>query len=299
VLPFGYRSGESRLPSNPRGVWLGEADIVTLLSSRPGVAHPLGRHFLFSVMVVLALLSPSSAAASTPPPIGENAYCGKGDVPKFGDKDGPAQLPTSCYYTAMDGTPSPGKQIRVAANSDLPAAVESAKCGDTLLLAAGASFDIKDLPAKKCDDQHYLTIRTDTSDAKLPPEGTRVSPAWSGVATLPGRPAFAQPPGGPAKLLATLIVKTPTHLGDHYRFIGLEWTPDPGVRVGALVTTEGADHIVFDRNWFHPAEGAEMGRDQFLSQRILLRGAYWRLHRRLGRGRRIRRTPHEHAEDLQ
>ena len=218
-------------------------------------------HSLIVLVVVLTLFNPvSSASGSAPPAIGENAYCGKGDVPKFGEKDGPAQLPTSCYYTGMDGTPSPGKQIRVGANSNLRAAVESAKCGDTLLLAAGASFEIKDLPAKKCDDQHYITIRTDTPDSKLPPEGTRISPAWAGVTSLPGRPAFAQPPGGPARFLSTILVRAAPHIGDHYRFIGLEWVSQPGVRVGAMVTTEGADHAIFDRNWFHPSEGAEVGK---------------------------------------
>jgi hypothetical protein len=248
-------------------VWLGEADIVSLLSGRPGLPHKPSFHFLFSIAIVsitivLALMTPQSSVAGSTPPIGENAYCGKGDVSKFEEKDGPAQLPKSCYYTGMDGTPSPGKQIRVEANSSLRAAVESAKCGDTLQLAAGASFDIKELPAKKCDDQHYITIRTDTPDSKLPPEGTRISPAWAGVASLPGRPAYAQPPGGPAKLMATLIVKVPSGatLGDHYRFIGVEWVSEPGARIARLVTTEDADHVIFDRNWLHPPNDEQMNK---------------------------------------
>src|ERR1035438_10032344 len=199
-------------------------------------------HSLFGVVVVLSLMNPlACVAATTTPPIGENAYCGKGDVSKFAEKDGPARLPKSCYYTGLDGTPSPGKQIRVGANSNLQAAVESAKCGDTLLLAAGASFEIRDLPAKKCDDQHYITIRTDAPDSKLPPEGTRISPAWAGVASLPGRPAYAQPTGGSANVMPTLVVKVPSGatLGDHYRFIGVEWVPEPGGRIGRLVVTDG------------------------------------------------------------
>jgi hypothetical protein len=249
----------TNIVGQPTGRVVRRSNIVSLLSGRPGLAFLLNFHFLQSATIVLALMAPS-AVAGTAPPIGENAYCGKGDVSKFEEKDGPAQLPKSCFYTGTDGTPSPGKHIRVAADSNLHAEVESAKCGDTLLLAAGASFQIKDLPAKKCDDQHYITIRTDTPDAKLPAEGTRISPAWGGVASLPGRPAFAQPSGGPAKLMATLVVKSPVHLGDHYRFIGLEWTSEPTTRVGALVTTEGADHVIFDRNWFHPADGTEMGK---------------------------------------
>ncbi len=219
----------------------------------------LNSRALLAVILFLALIGPCQLFAGSAPPLGENAYCGKGDAPKFGDKDGPAQLPKSCYYTGLDGTPSPGKQIRVAAGSDLHGALESAKCGDTLLLAAGTAFDVKEFPAKKCDDQHYITVRTDTPDAKLPPEGRRISPAWAGVASLPGRPAYAQPPGGPAKLMATLVVKSPAGVsfGDHYRLIGLEWVT-AGDRATRMASTEGGDHIIFDRNWLHPAEGIEM-----------------------------------------
>jgi hypothetical protein len=201
---------------------------------------------------------PALAAA---PPTGENAYCGKGNVAQFGAKDGIAELPKACYYTALDGTPSPGKQIRVAAKSDLAAAIDGAKCGDTLLLPAGASFDVKELPAKKCDDQHYITVRTDTPDSKLPPEGTRISPAWAGVASLPGRPPFAQPAGGPARLLATLVTRRPegVSVGDHVRFIGIEWTTPPDANIGRIATAEHSDHIIFDRNWVHPADGSEVG----------------------------------------
>lgn len=255
----------------------GETNIVALLRCSPNFANgialdsqrfPLVTSLLIPSLLIagllffLSLLSPTAAGAANTLPIGENAYCEKGDVPQFGEKDGPAQLPKSCYYTGLEGTPSPGKQIRIAANADLNAALESAKCGDTLLLAAGASFEIKELPSKKCDDRHYITIRTDTPDAKLPPEGTRISPAWAGIASLPGRPPYAQPAGGPAKLMATLLNKTPSgaQIGDHYRFIGLEWTAEPGGRIGRLAVTEGADHIIFDRNWFHPPNDEEMNK---------------------------------------
>ena len=65
-------------------------------------------------LLLAFILSGSSLMyGSAVPPTGENAYCEKGDVPQFGGKDGPADLPKTCYYTAIDGTPSPGKQIRV------------------------------------------------------------------------------------------------------------------------------------------------------------------------------------------
>ena len=221
---------------------------------------PLKNLHLFCVVSAFLVCSalPSLAAG---PPTGENAYCGKGNVAQFGAKDGIAELPKACYYTGLDGTPSPGKQIRVSVKSDLAAAIDSAKCGDTLLLPAGASFDATVLPSKKCDDQHYITVRTDTPDSNLPPEGTRISPAWGGVASLPGRPPFAQPPGGPAKLLATVVTRRPegVSVGDHVRFIGIEWTTPPEANIGRVVTAEHTDHVIFDRNWVHPANGAEVG----------------------------------------
>ena len=104
-------------------------------------------------------------------------------------------------------------------------------------------------------------MRTDTPDSKLPPEGTRISPAWAGVASLPGRPPFAQPSNGPAKLLATLVVRRASGaiVGDHIRFIGIEWTTPPDADIGRIVTAEHSDHVIFDRNWVHPADGREVG----------------------------------------
>jgi len=227
--------------------------------SRPQLATAL-RSACWKSVVVLA--GSGLMLGSAAPPVAENAYCGKGNVPQFGDKDGPAELPKTCYYTGMDGTPSPGKQIRVSAKADLASALDGAKCGDTLLLPAGASFGVRELPAKNCDEQHYITVRTDTPDSKLPAEGKRISPAWAGVASLPGRPPYAQPDGGAGKLMPTLVVSQPdgARLGDHIRFIGIEWTSDPAANIGRLLNLEGSDHVILDRNWIHPAAGAEVGK---------------------------------------
>src|SRR4030088_1492090 len=229
--------------------------------SIPAVKSSLPKNLHFFCLVSALVIWSTLPALAAGPPTGENVYCGKGNVAQFGAKDGIAELPKSCYYTAVDGTPSPGKQIRVAAKSDLAAAIDGAKCGDTLLLPAGAAFDTKVLPSKKCDAQHYITVRTDTPDSKLPPEGTRISPAWAGVASLPGRPPFAQPTGGPAKLLATLVVRYPegVSVGDHVRFIGIEWITPADANIGRIVTADHSDHIIFDRNWVPPADGSEVG----------------------------------------
>ena len=220
--------------------------------------HAAGGGILLSALSLLLILFSPALAAAAAPPITENAYCGKGNVPHFGDKDGVAELPKTCYYTALDGTPSPGKQISVSAKADLAHAVEGAQCGDTLLLPAGAAFEVMELPAKKCDESHYLTIRTDTPDSKLPSESTRISPAWAGLSALPGRPVFAQPLGGPAKLLATIVAKNPggVPVGDHVRFIGIEWISQGNI--SRIINTAHADHVIFDRNYIHPAEGEEI-----------------------------------------
>src|SRR5712664_3974546 len=108
-------------------------------------SQPKSFHFfcLVSALFVWSAL-PALAAA---PPTGENVYCGKGNVAQFGAKDGVAELPKTCYYTALDGSPSPRKQFRVAGKSDLAGDANlfsrrrRSECGDTLLLPAGASFD--------------------------------------------------------------------------------------------------------------------------------------------------------------
>jgi hypothetical protein len=231
--------------------------IPSMAIGRPQVSRVLHSFGLVPAFLI-AFAFPAFAAR---PPIGENAYCGKGNIAQFGTKDGTAELPKSCYYTGIDGTPSPGKQIRINGKSDLATAIADSKCGDTLLLAAGSTFEATVLPAKKCDDGHYITVRTDTPDSKLPPEGTRISPAWAGVASLPGRPSFAQPTGGAAKLMATIVVRRPSGVvtGDHIRFVGIEWTTTPETDIGRMASAEHGDHVIFDRNWFHPAEGKEVG----------------------------------------
>jgi hypothetical protein len=211
-----------------------------------------------SVTVMPRLLS-----TPAPPPVNsENRYCGLGNVPRFpGLFDGPAELPTSCYYTGLDGTPSPGK---IWIGTDPNTLYAAASCGDVILLTAGASIaENPNFPHKNCDDQHYITIRTSTPDAQLPAEGIRISPCYFGVASLPGRPAFPQcPPGGAANLGFKIIPSlsaTPV-FGDHIRFIGIEFAKPPGRTWYGLDLT-GSDHIIFDRVWIHsnPREDAPHG----------------------------------------
>ncbi|MGA3193357.1 MAG: hypothetical protein ABSD39_00005, partial [Terriglobales bacterium] len=57
----------------------------------PTISHPRSMRLFLGLAVALSLLHPVlSTASTTTPPTGENAYCGKGDVAKFGENDGPA-----------------------------------------------------------------------------------------------------------------------------------------------------------------------------------------------------------------
>jgi hypothetical protein len=177
--------------------------------------------------------------------------------------DGPAELPRIIMQTTMSSTPSPGKVIFVAAGGSFQAALNSASCGDTIQLQAGAVFSgAVTLPAKPCDNNHWITIRTSASNSSLPAEGSRISPCYAGVTSLPGRPSFAC--SAPRKVLATLmyvpgnLTPGPVFLApgaNHYRLLGLEITrPTGAFSVGNLISVRGpgtADHIIVDRSWLH------------------------------------------------
>ena len=184
--------------------------------------------------------------------------------------DGPAELPRVYVKTSLADTPSRGRVINVKEGGNLKDAINSAACGDTIALQAGATFpgEFK-LPAKKCDDDHWITIRTGAPDSALPPEGTRLTPCYAGVASLPARPDFrcSAPKNVVAKILFTAKGSGPlTFLNgaNHYRLIGLEVTREsPGAVIYnlAMMEKEGVqDHIIFDRVWFHGTPQDETNR---------------------------------------
>jgi hypothetical protein len=176
-----------------------------------------------------------------------------------GSYDGPAQLPITYMQTTLANTP--GTTIQVSAGASLQSALNSANCGDTIALAAGATFTGQfTVPAKPCDNAHWIIIRTSAPNSALPPEGSRMLPCYAGVSSLPGRPAFSC--GGVQNALAKVVF---TSMGsgpfqfangaNHYRFIGLDISRAAGTGlVGSLVSTANgasADHIILDRVWLH------------------------------------------------
>jgi hypothetical protein len=129
-------------------------------------------------------------------------------------------------------------------------------------LQAGATFTgLFRLPEKPCDDGHWIILRTSASDDQLPPEGTRITPCYAGVSSLPGRPDLhcasvrsvmtkiqfdGKSGAGPLQLMPG---------ANHYRLIGLEVTRGvPGASVHNLVQPKddgNVHHIIFDRVWMH------------------------------------------------
>lgn len=172
--------------------------------------------------------------------------------------DGPAELPRVYVNSSMAGTPAPGAKTMVLAGANLQQALNNAHCGDTLLLQAGATFTGNySLPAKACDDQHWIIIRTSAPDSALPAEGKRISPCYAGVASLPGRPSFhcVTPTKTMARLVATNAGPiTLANGSSHYRIgPGLEITrPLTTAMYMNLITPSGAaQQIIVDRDWIH------------------------------------------------
>ncbi len=175
--------------------------------------------------------------------------------------DGPAQLPIASVSTAMSGTPAPGSIIAVNAGGDLQAALNNAHCGDKIELQAGATFTGRfTVPAKGCDINHWIIVRTSAPDSALPPEGQRMTPCYAGIASLKGRPSYPCP--NPANVLAKVQLASfgdgPFRFADganFYRFVGLEITRPVGTSGKArLITSKGImDHFILDRSWLHGA----------------------------------------------
>ncbi|MGB9234646.1 MAG: putative Ig domain-containing protein [Terriglobales bacterium] len=189
--------------------------------------------------------------------------------------DGPAELPRFQVASSMADTPAPGNVIQVSASADPQTAINNANCGDTVELQAGAAYSgILTLPAKSCDDQHWIIIRTSAPDSALPAEGQRLTPCYAGFASLPNRPDYTCSQAknvlakfwNPGKADAAPIILAGG--ANHYRLIGLEITrPVDKVAIVELVSVSpgtAADHIVIDRCWVHGTAQDETRRGIFL-----------------------------------
>ena len=155
----------------------------------------------FLILLTVALLPALSAAAVHGTAIRETDIYSQGtDTNNNGGTsssgyDGPAQLPIATVASSMADTPAPGSIISVNAGGSLQTALNNALCGDTIELQAGATFSgVFKFPAKNCDNDHWIIVRTSSADASLPPEGQRLTPCYAGVASLVGTSAICLQP---------------------------------------------------------------------------------------------------------
>jgi hypothetical protein len=138
----------------------------------------------------------------------------------------------------------------------LQTAFNNAQCGDTLMLQAGATFPVNNIitiSGKNCDDQHWITVRTSAPDSALPPEGTRITPCFAGVSSLPARPALSCQ--STQNVMPRIVLggnQTIKMAADHVRFVGLEITrATGGLAVASVFKMNGSKKVIFDRVWMH------------------------------------------------
>ena len=214
------------------------------------------------VFLLLILTSPLRTATS-----------GQSSASSGKNSDGPAELPREYAKSSLKDTPAAGKTWMVRSGQSLEQVLASASCGDIIQLQAGATFSGKFVvPAKSCDDSHWIIIRASAPDSSLPPEGTRLTPCYGGVSSLAGRPRLNC--ASTANVLARIEFNGNGGSGplifstgaNHYRLIGLEVTrPVSSTAVYDLIEFNGpADHLVFDRLWIHGTAQGDTVRGIFL-----------------------------------
>jgi hypothetical protein len=137
-----------------------------------------------------------------------------------------------------------GRTIEVPAGADLQAALDDARPGDTLSLAAGAIFvGPFTLPRKR--GTGWIVVRS-AAEPQLPPAGSRVDPAHARL-----MPALESEHGPVIKAEAG---------AHHYRLVGLEVRPSRGASLTDVVQlggdsgqtkTDTPAHFAIDRCYVH------------------------------------------------
>jgi Putative Ig domain len=191
-----------------------------------------------------------------------------------GNFDGPAELPRVYVKSSLADTPAPGASHNVATIASLQSTLNSANCGDTILLQAGATFQgTVVLPAKNCDDNHWIIVRTSADDSALPAEGSRLTPCYAGISSLPGRPALNC--ASTQNVLPKLFMPTKGNGpiifasgANHYRLMGLEITRAAGTglvyALASIVNGGTANNLILDRVWMHGTAQDETNRGFWL-----------------------------------
>ena len=145
--------------------------------------------------------------------------------------------------------------INVPASGDLQAALNSVNSGDTVVLAAGATY-VGHFYLSPNNGSQWITIQS-SAMSSLPAPGNRVSPAQASA-----MPKIVTPDGAPALVIAAGA--------NYYRIQGVEFAPAAGVYGGDLITagtgyetsnSQLPHDLDFDRDYLHgdPSAGTKRG----------------------------------------
>lgn len=174
------------------------------------------------------------------------------------------------FLTApLEITSEAGKTIiRVPPGGNLQAAINQAKSGDVIELAAGATYtgEIK-LPNKPLTD--FITIQS--SAVRQLPDNQRVNPSQSNLMAK----IVSRGRGEPA-----VSTENAAH---HYRFVGIEFAASNNDYVYNLLffgepqnVADAAHHIEIDRCYFHPFKSGVTRRAVALnSQQTTIKNSYF------------------------
>jgi hypothetical protein len=246
VAPYTWKVASGQLPA---GLSLAASSGVI-----SGIPTQTGQ-FSFSVQVasssstaLSALHISSSALPTTPVPPTSTPT-----PPTSASESSTApELPRTYIDTAMPT--QAGMVINVPAGGDFQGALNSARCGDTIQLAEGATFTGNFvLPVSSCDG--WVVVRTSAPESSLPAAGTRIAPTYSHVL-----PKIVTPNSAPA--IAARFGAS------HYRFVAIELTTtfstqkseqyalvnfgeDPATGKTAGTSAELPHDITIDRCYIH------------------------------------------------
>jgi len=155
-----------------------------------------------------------------------------------------ATLPTLPQVFDTTYTAPVGATISVASGGNLQNALNQAKLGDTIVLAAGASFTGPFTLPNKGSGSGWIYVRT-SAYTSLPAPGTRVSQS-----DAKNMPKIVAPDSAPA-----VVTVNGSH---HFRFVGIEFTNAPSMFTYNLVELGNGDtstatlpnNLTFDRCLF-------------------------------------------------
>jgi hypothetical protein len=218
---------------------------------------PLARPIGAALVALLSLIACDASGAPTE----STARASRDTTAARPSDDGPALIAELPRVSVATVYPEALREVRVAADADLQAAIDSARPGDALLLPPGATYEGNFVLPDKGASDAWIVIRTDVDDATLGASGVRMTPHAAKAAAL----ASIVSPNASAAITTALGA-------GRYRLVGIEVSVRESVGdVNAIIrfgtaesdqrTTASIAHdLVIDRSWVHGAPTLEVRR---------------------------------------